>query len=183
MRASVIVAAAGIVWLCAPSAKAWTLPVDIYGLTADGRTIHIKPVIEAAGGFHAAGREAEFPALVQVRLQDVDDPSAWYDLPTPINLLVGADVDAVDPRQLVVKHTSLPFVEVNVLTANPGDSIEVSVQAGTTPEKATVTIPVVRPSLRVSLAGGRIQGLGLEESGIVVALVGLANAAGRKVTV
>jgi hypothetical protein len=165
----------------APDGQAWVLEFGFIGVTQDGREIRFRPVIETAGGLVASGDG--FSGLIHVGLRDIRDPTAQYELPRPIGLLVSGQAEEVAPRQLTLRHTNLPFADVRISARDPADAVELIVQASGTTERAMVTVPVSRPRLELALARSHIQGFGLETSPLTVRAVGFPNPEGRLVTI
>jgi hypothetical protein len=89
----------------------------------------------------------------------------------------------VAPRQLTLSHINLPFAEIAVTATSPAESLEVTVQASGTAERAMISVPVRRPSLEISVTPRSIQGFGFESAQITVRTTGLTSPAGRVVTV
>lgn len=167
-----------------PDRKAWSVGFGFIGIAPDGREIRFRPIIESTGGGLAVSKDANaFTGRVFVGLRDNRDPSASYTLPQPISLLVDGQADDVAPRQLTIDHTNLPFTEVLISSQNPPDTVDLNLIAAGTTERATVNLPVVRPSLELFIARTRIQGLGLETAAVSVRSVGLPNPAGRVINV
>jgi hypothetical protein len=166
----------------AAKAKAWSIGFGFIGVTPNGDEIRFRPIIETSGGLLVSRDARRFKGLIYVGLRDNKDPAAAYPLPQPISLLVSGQADQLTPRQLTINHTNLPFAEVTVESQDPPDTVEFTLVANGTTERATVSLPVVRPQLVVSPARGRIQGLGLETSTVNVRAVGVANPAGRVVS-
>lgn len=162
--------------------EAWALPYGFIGVTREGREVRFRPVVETSGGLFLSGDASGFTGLIHVGLQDLGDPTAAYELPQPISLLVSARADEVSPRQLTIGHTNLPFADVTIRAQDPADPLEIAVRASGTDDRATVSLPVVRPRLEVSVERPRIQGFGLETSPLTVRAVGLRDPAGRIVT-
>jgi hypothetical protein len=166
-----------------PGGQAWPVEYGFIGVTAEGREVRFRPVLETSGGLQLSGDASVFKGIFYVGLKDLGNSAAKYDLPHPIALLVSAQADDVNPRQFQIGHTNLPFTEISVLVRNPGDLLNVTVQASGTDERATISIPIVRPGLDVLVARARIQGFGLETSEITVRAVGVSNPSGRVVAV
>lgn len=166
----------------AKEGKAWVLDYGFIGVTREGREVRFRPVVESSGGLFLSSDAGEFTGLIHVGLQDLRDPTAAYELPQPINLLVSAAAHDVSPRQLAIDHTSLPFTDVAIGARDPADSLEITVQAGGSRDRATLSLPVVRPRLELSIERPRIQGFGLETSEVTVRARGLTDPAGRIVT-
>ncbi|MGE4056674.1 MAG: hypothetical protein AB7F99_17935, partial [Vicinamibacterales bacterium] len=86
-------------------------------------------------------------------------------------------------RQVTVSHINLPFAEIAVTATNPAETLDVTVQANGTTERAMVSMPVRRPSLELSVTPRSVQGFGFESAQITVRTTGLSNPGGRVVTV
>ncbi|MGH9163474.1 MAG: hypothetical protein ACRD2X_26240, partial [Vicinamibacteraceae bacterium] len=166
----------------ATDGKAWQLPYGFIGVTRDGREVRFRPVVESSGGLFLASDASEFEGLIHVGVQDLRDPSAAYELPEPINLLISAAAHEVSPRQLAIRHTSLPFADVAIRARDPADSLQITVQASGTRHRAALSLQIVRPRLELSIERPRIQGFGLETSAVTVRARGLAEPGGRIVT-
>jgi hypothetical protein len=152
-------------------------------LRPDGQEIRFRPIIESAGGLSLSGSTSRFQGRIYVGLRDNRNPDAAYPLPQPVSLLVGGQADELQPRQLTIDHTNLPFAEVTIAAQDPPDPIDFSLIAAGTSERATVSLPIIRPRLTVIAGRSRIQGFGLETAVITVRAVGLTNPEGRVVTV
>lgn len=165
----------------ARDAQAWMAGFGFIGLDTEGREVRFRPVIETSGGLIAQG--PGFAGLVHVGLRDVQDPSKKYSLPQPIGLLVSGEADDLTPRQLTLGHINLPFEPVRVVSRDPADTVELTLQASGTTERATVAVPVFRPRLELFVAPPRIQGMGLETADVTVRAVGDSEPAGRVITI
>jgi hypothetical protein len=163
--------------------EAWSVGFGFIGVNAAGQEIHFRPVIESAGGLSLAPGANGYQGRIFVGLRDNANSAAAYALPQPVSLLVGGQADELMPRQFTIDHTNLPFVEVLVASQDPPDPVEFNLIAAGTTERATISIPVVRPRLDVIPGRSRIQGLGLETATVSVRAVGLTDPEGRVVTV
>lgn len=152
-------------------------------VTRDGQEVRFRPVIETSGGLALTGSGSRFQGRVYVGLRDNNDPSASYKLPQPVSLLVTAQADELMPRQLSIDHTNLPFAEVTIASADPPDPTDLNLIASGTAERATISLPVIRPRVELLPVRSRIQGLGLETSTISVRAVGVPDPGGRVVFV
>jgi hypothetical protein len=163
----------------AASSNAWTAGFGFISLMQDGREVRFRPIIETTGGLQIA-RDAEgFRGQVFVGLVDLRDPSAAYELPRPVALLLTGEADSVSPQQLQINHTNLPFTEVTVTARDPSDQLELRLVASGTTEQATVLLPVARPRLELSVANPVIHGFGMESVALTVRAVGAGSARGR----
>jgi hypothetical protein len=162
---------------------AWSVGFGFIAVRPDGQEIRFRPIIESAGGLSLSGSTSRFQGRIYVGLRDNKNPDAAYPLPQPVSLLVGGQADELQPRQLTIDHTNLPFAEVAIAALDPPDPIDFSLIAAGTSERATVSLPIVRPRLTVVTGRSRIQGFGLETAVISVRAVGLTNPEGRIVTV
>jgi hypothetical protein len=162
---------------------AWSVGFGFIAVRPDGQEIRFRPIIESAGGLSLSGSTSRFQGRIYVGLRDNKNPDAVYPLPQPVSLLVGGQADELQPRQLTIDHTNLPFAEVTIASQDPPDPIAFSLIAAGTSERATVSLPIVRPRLTVVAGRSRIQGFGLETAVISVGAVGLTNPEGRIVTV
>jgi len=162
---------------------AWSVGFGFIAVRPDGQEIRFRPIIESVGGLSLSGSTNRFQGRIYVGLRDNKNPDAAYPLPQPISLLVGGQAEELQPRQLTIDHTNLPFAEVTIASQDPPDPIGFSLIAAGTSERAMVSLPIVRPRLSVLPGRSRIQGLGLETAVISVRAVGLMNPEGRIVTV
>ena len=162
---------------------AWSVGFGFIAVRPDGQEIRFRPIIESAGGLSLSGSTNRFQGRIYVGLRDNKNPDAAYPLPQPISLLVGGQAEELQPRQLTIDHTNLPFAEVTIASPDPPDPIDFSLIAAGTSERAMVSLPIIRPRLSVLPGRSRIQGLGLETAVISVRAVGLMNPEGRIVTV
>lgn len=166
----------------ASSSQAWTTGFGFISVMPNGREVRFRPIIETAGGLQVVRDENGFRGQVFVGVVDLQNPSAAYDLPRPIALLVTGEADSVSPQQVQITHTNLPFTEVTVSARDPRDALELRLRASGTDERAVVRLPVVRPRLELRAAAGDIQGFGLETVEVSVRAVGLIEPEGRVVT-
>jgi hypothetical protein len=166
----------------AQATHAWAVGYGFIGMTRDGREVRFRPIIETTGGLHAGQNADGFQGSVFVGLVDLRDPTAAYELPRPVALLVTGQADSVSPRQLQIGHTNLPFTEVTVGARDPMDELELQLIASGTTERATVRLPVVRPRLELAAARPAIQGFGMESVEITLRAIGLQAPEGRVVT-
>jgi hypothetical protein len=162
---------------------AWSVGFGFIAVRPDGQEIRFRPIIESVGGLSLSGSTNRFQGRIYVGLRDNKNPDAAYPLSQPISLLVGGQAEELQPRQLTIDHTNLPFAEVSIASQDPPDPIDFSLIAAGTSERAMVSLPIIRPRLSVLPGRSRIQGLGLETAVISVRAVGLMNPEGRIVTV
>ena len=162
---------------------AWSVGFGFIAVKPDGQEMRFRPIIESVGGLSLSGDTNRFQGRIYVGLRDNKNPDAAYALPQPVSLLVGGQAEELQPRQLTIDHTNLPFAEVTIASQDPPDPIGFSLIAAGTSERAIVSLPIVRPRLTVLPGRARIQGLGLETAVISVRAVGLTNPGGRIVTV
>src|SRR5262245_34786007 len=148
--------------------SAWSVGFGFIGVMPDGQEIRFRPIIESAGGLSLSGNTNRFQGRIYVGLRDNKNPDAAYPLPQPVSLLVGGPAEDLQPRQFTIDHTNLPFTEVTIASQDPPDPIDFSLIAAGTSERATVSLPIVRPRLTVAPGRSRIQGFGLETAVISV---------------
>ncbi len=166
----------------ASSSQAWTAGFGFISVMPNGREVRFRPIIETAGGLQVMRDANGFRGQVFVGVVDLQNPSAAYDLPRPIALLLTGEADSVSPQQIQITHTNLPFTEVTVSARDPRDELELRLLASGTEERAVVRLPVVRPRLELRAAAGDIQGFGMETVEVSVRAVGLLEPEGRVVT-
>ena len=162
---------------------AWSVGFGFIAVKPDGQEMRFRPIIESVGGLSLSADTNRFQGRIYVGLRDNKNPDAAYALPQPVSLLVGGQAEELQPRQLTIDHTNLPFAEVTIASQDPPDPIGFSLIAAGTSERAIVSLPIVRPRLTVLPGRARIQGLGLETAVISVRAIGLSNPEGRIVTV
>jgi len=165
-----------------PEATATPAGYGFIGVTREGREIRFRPVIETSG-LRLTGDASAFRGQLFIGLEDLNDPTAAYELPAPISLLVNAEADDISPRQVTVSHINLPFAEIAVTATNPAETLAVTVQANGTTERAMVSMPVRRPNLELTVTPRSVHGFGFESAQVTVRTTGLASPGGRVVTV
>jgi hypothetical protein len=169
--------------IAAREGSAWKAGFGFIGINRAGQEVRFRPVIEAAGGLALTGSGSSFQGRIFVGLRDNTDAAAAYALPQPVSLLVSGPADELTPRQLNIDHTNLPFTEVAIGARDPADPFDLSLIAAGTSERATVSLPVIRPKVELLPMRSRIQGLGLETSTISIRAVGVPDPGGRVVIV
>ena len=84
-------------------------------------------------------------------------------LAEPINMAVSTQADSAIPAELRLEHSYLPIQKVNLVAANPQDSIEVRFATATNPAGYAASIPV-EPSVTFHVGQTKLQGFGIEKT-------------------
>lgn len=159
------------------------LPIQILGVESTGREYNLRPAVEVAGGgLRLRGTTRRFAGSLFVGVEDMDQPTGTRSLETPLELLLTGELDEIDPARVRLEHTNLPFSEVALEAAAPGDAVRLRIRPSFATEVTDLEVPVLRPMLTVNASPPRIQGLGLETAALTVRSVELSEPGGVVVT-
>jgi len=155
----------------------WALPYQIVGLDAEGAAFELQPLVEVDGGGMRPQSGGGFLGRIFAAVHDLKRPGESRPLSPPIEILVTAEVDEVQPRRISLDRTNR-FTEVTLRAASPSDLVHVRLVPSFDPEGTEIEVPVVRGHLQLTVSPSRIQGLGLETARVQVRATGLPSADG-----
>jgi len=122
-----------------------------------------------------------FKGELLIGVSEIADTGETKSLPTPLLFQIVGAVKS-DPSRILVDSTSPPFRTVEVwLNAAQGAIAKLLVVSMFNHEGTQVELPVAS-ELDVDTASGRIAGLGIESTKVMVSLNNVSGAAGRVVT-
>lgn len=161
-----------------PTANArWALPYQIVGLDAQGAAFELQPLVEVDGGGMRPQSGGGFLGRIFAAVHDAKRPGESRPLSPPIEILVTAEVDDVEPRHISLDRTNR-FTQVDLRAASPGDLVHVRLVPSFDPQGTEIEMPVLRGRLQLTVSPRRIQGLGLETARVQVLATGLPSAEG-----
>jgi len=162
----------------------YRIPYEISFATPTGGKVKMQPVIKVeGGGFRPRRGIRGFSGSLQLGLENVDDPTSTDQLDQDVHILVTAVADSVSRPDVRLRHTNQPFEPVAIFATSPSDSVEVDIQPSFDRAGIKISIPVLRPTLSVSLSPkGGIPGYGLATATINVQIEGVPDPAGLVVT-
>ncbi|HUP42738.1 MAG TPA: hypothetical protein VM599_05960, partial [Thermoanaerobaculia bacterium] len=137
----------------------------------------LQALVEVDGGGMRPQAGGGFLGRIFAAVRDVRRPGESRTLETPIELLVTAEVDEVEPRRISLDRTN-HFSEVSLRATSPRDLVRVRLVPSFDPEGAEIEMPVLRGELRLTISPREIQGLGLETARVTVQAAGLPSSAG-----
>ncbi|HVS12512.1 MAG TPA: hypothetical protein VMV46_01215, partial [Thermoanaerobaculia bacterium] len=137
----------------------------------------LQALVEVDGGGMRPQAGGGFLGRIFAAVRDVRRPGESRTLETPIELLVTAEVDEVEPRRISLNQTNR-FSEVSLRATSPRDLVRVRLVPSFDPEGAEIEMPVLRGELRLTISPREIQGLGLETARVTVQAAGLPSSAG-----
>lgn len=117
-----------------------------------------------------SGRVHEFRGVLHVGFEDSLDPSGSHRLQAPVALLLSAGGARLTPASVVVEHTNLPFVAVQVAVESPGESLWVHLRTAFNPRGVDVAIPIERPAITLQVVTNGVPGFGLAAAIVHVTL-------------
>jgi hypothetical protein len=158
----------------------WRLPYEIVGVDAAGEAFELEPLVEIDGGGMRPQSGGGFLGRIFAAVRDARRPGESRPLAQPIVLLVTAEVDDVEPRQITLDRTNR-FAQVELRAASPNDRVRVRLVPSFDSEGAEIELAVLRGSLALTVSPARIQGLGLETARVVVQARGLPATGGLAV--
>jgi hypothetical protein len=174
------------------SKAAWRLPFAFSMIApardtaagAPSELLALEPIVEAAGGLRADPQGAGYVGRLFVGVVSLRDRTERLELPAPVLLLISsAQIDTIEPAQVGIGHTGLPFTEVALRTATPRAPASVKIRSSLTASgEADVPVPVALPEASLVASPERILGFGLETALISVQVSGLPNPNGYRVT-
>ena len=153
----------------------FTLPYKIVGADRSGALVKLSPVIEVGGGgFRFDPNLDAFVGNLFIGLQDELKPEQASPLARAVRMLVTAAADSVGPASVLVNHTNLPFLPVEIVVRRPEETVSVRLRPEFDAVGMELAVPVRRPSLRIEVSPPNIQGLGLETADVTVSAQGAA---------
>jgi len=171
---------------------AWRLPFSFslikarVGVPVGGPSnqLDLEPVVETTNGLHPDPKGSGYVGRIWVGVLSRRVPSEKLALPTPVVLLMSsAQIDEIEPSQVTISYTGLPFAEVRLRAANPREPVAVRVRSSFTASGETdVPVSLVRPDVTVVASSSRILGFGLEAVDVTIQVSGLPNPNGQPVT-
>ncbi len=147
------------------------LPIRYIRPDADARpSLSLSPAVEIeGGGLRFDPEDRQFRGRLLLGLEDSVQPAARRRLDPPIRFQLTSDAGAVEPRDLVITHTNIPFEVVGLESVVlDGDSVTVRVRPEFDPDGVSFRVPVHRPRLGLVPSTDRIQGFGFEAASLTV---------------
>lgn len=161
------------------------LPIRYVRTDASGERaeFHLTPAVEVEGGGLGYRPDGDlFRGSVLIGVEDSVRPSSRRSLDPPIRLQLTTDAGSIEPSQLELRATNIPFVRVLLETpASAGDSLTVHVRPEFTREPVNFRVALLRPALRLEPSPRRILGFGLEVARLTAILPPGATRAARTV--
>jgi hypothetical protein len=122
-------------------------------------------IIEGRGLRYSNGA---FRGSIRVGLEDSLSTGSSVALPSPIRFFVSGTVDSIQRPDTAVVHTNLPFAAINLVHGVRVPTVSLNVRTTLHPGGVDVDVPVTLDTLRVSASPPRVQGMGLEETELVL---------------
>lgn len=145
-----------------PEAPHYKLPYQLYGMGTNGTGIHFAVRYEVAGdALTYDPTTGAFNGDLLVGLEDVDQPAAAEPLLASVELQLSG-VHDVQPRELRLTHTNIPYETVHVVATTSDNLVTLRIVPSFDPAGIGVPVPVRQPLFRASLSPRRIDGYGLE---------------------
>jgi hypothetical protein len=155
----------------------WRLPYRIEGLTESGEHFVLQPFVQVVGdGIHRQAGRDDFSSTAYVWLQDSIEPQRTEPLGQQVRLVFGG--------RLTVTPSIVPFNaagaidSVSLVSASPvGDFISLTALLQPAPDATPheFRVPVIRPSLTVSVSPKRVQGFGMSFAQVNLTATGLPD--------
>lgn len=159
----------------------WNIPLQYTFVPSPGTTRTSRLVAEDAGGMRL-GPKNVFQARLLLRLLDVEDVQAAYDLPQPAEVIVTSSaVDRIDPQRLSLTKTAT-WYEVRLEADAPQGDIEARILSSALKDGLSMTVPLRRPIMTITPTSPELEGFGLEASTVTVNVSGLPSPLGHEVT-
>lgn len=153
----------------------FTLPYKIVGSDRTGAMVKLSPVIEVGGGgFRFDPNLDAFVGNLFIGLQDELKPQQASPLARAVRMLVTATADSVGPASVLINHTNLPFLPVEIIVRRPEETVSVRLRPEFDSTGMELAVPVRRPSLHIEVSPPTIQGFGLETADVTVSAQGAA---------
>ena len=147
------------------------LPVRLLTVDAGGTqvlTLTIRVAPEGAGLTFNRSKQS-FAGTVLIGLEDSLRRTQKIAL-AKMQLQITGDVDSLDRRIIDMDHTNIPWERVQLFARTPRDTVHVRIQAVFDPVGYAAPIPVERPQIEVRPLSPNIQGLGLDEVPVTIAI-------------
>jgi hypothetical protein len=143
------------------------LPDRAFVETSGGTGMLLVPVviIEGRGLRYSDGA---FRGSIRVGLEDSLSIGSSVALPSPIHFFVSGTVDSIQRPDTAVVHTNLPFATINLVQGARVATVSLNVRTTLHPGGVDVNVPVALDTLRISASPPRVQGMGLEETDLVL---------------
>lgn len=122
----------------------------------------------AGGGLRYDPALQAFVGTVFIGLEDSVRHTERLTLSRPIDVQVTGDAESVEPGNLRLTHTNVPFESVRIRAQLTGDVVRLLVQPTFDPDIAPTPIPVVRPSIIVHASPETIHAFGLQSATITI---------------
>lgn len=122
-------------------------------------------IIEGRGLRYSDGA---FRGSIRVGLEDSLSIGSSVALPSPIHFFVSGTVDSIQRPDTAVVHTNLPFATINLVQGARVPTVSLNVRTTLHPGGVDVDVPVTLDTLRISASPPRVQGMGLEETDLVL---------------
>lgn len=165
----------------AGATQRWRLPYEILTVDAEGETFDLEAIVEVGGGGMRPQAGGGFLGRIFLSVRDAARPETPRPLDPPIEILVTAEVDRVEPSRLQIERTNA-FSQVDLTAANPRDMVSVRLVPTFDREGSEIELPVLRGSLRLTVSPETIQGLGLEVARVTVRAAETPGSDGLPVT-
>jgi len=151
---------------------------------APAEVLDLESIVDATNGLHVDPQGSGYTGRIWVGVLSRRNPTERLQLPAPVVLLLSsAQIDTIEPSQVSIAFTGLPFTEVTLRTTNPRVPAAVKVRSSLTASgEAEVPVSIALPDITVVASPERILGFGLETSVITVQVSGLAAPGGRLIT-
>jgi len=139
------------------------LPDRAFVETIGGIGMLLVPVVivEGRGLRYSNGA---FRGSIRVGLEDSLSIGSSVALPSPIRFFVTGTADSIQRPDTAVIHTNLPFTPINIVQGARMPTVTLNVRTTLHPGGVDVDVPVVLDTLRIAASPPRVQGMGLEET-------------------
>ena len=131
-----------------------------------GAVMELRPVIVIDAPVRLDPTTQVFRGGVNVFLEEVGS-TVQRNLTDPLQVLVSARADDFGPKTLSLDHTFLPLEAVQVVSGNPGDSIEIRFITAANATGYIAQVPV-EPSLTIHTGQTRLQAFGVEKTSLLI---------------
>jgi|GEM_PF-5120935 len=154
----------------APGSHVWQLPFGLVKVDAGGLKSYLRLVAEVEGGglVPASGR---FRGSLALGLRDSADPAGTTPLRPPVRVLVTADGAVVNPADLTIAHTNLPYERVVLETPERREQVLARICPSFDTDPVVLAVPVRLAQLVLRASPERIQGWGLQTTRLTVSLI------------
>jgi hypothetical protein len=163
----------------------WRLPYRIEGLTRSGERIVLEPFVQVVGeGIHREAGRDDFSSTAYIWLRDSLKPERAERLGQEVRLVFGGRLSATPS---IVPFAAIGAIDsVTLASASPdGDSVSLTALLQPAPDTTPheFRVPVIRPSLAVSVSPKRVQGLGMSFAHVNLTAIGLPDPDGVPIRV